>query len=137
MENAEQSWLSIPSRRDLIDRLERVELSADAKIVISKLLDTTIIVGQKVFEIGKQVVAFVFDMMKRFRGIAFGVGLALTVSYLVASTPLIGGALAALLTPLLLAFGLVQGALEDVRNGALRDDIARFGKVMEGSVKHV
>ncbi len=137
MENTELNWLSIPSRRDLMDRLERVELSADAKLVIAKLLDTTIIVGQKVFEIGKQVLAFVFDIMKRFRGIAFGVGLALTVSFLVASTPLIGGALAALMTPLLLAFGLIQGALEDVRNGALRNDIARFGTVMEDSVKHV
>jgi len=136
MENTEQNWLSIPSRRDLMDRLERVELSADAKVVIAKLMDTTIIVGQKVFEIGKQVLAFVFDMMKRFRGIAFGVGLALTVSFLVTSTPLIGGALAALITPLMLAFGLVQGALEDIRNGALRDDIARFGTIVEGSVAH-
>lgn len=137
MDDTEQNWLAIPNRRDLIDRLERIELSADAKIVISKLMDTTLIVGQKVFEIGKQVLAFVFDMMKRFRGIAFGVGVALTVSFLVASTPLVGGVLAGVLTPLLVAFGLVQGALEDVRSGALRDDIARFGTVIEGSVKHV
>lgn len=136
MDSTEQNWLSIPSRRDLMDQLARMELPADAKVVIAKLMDTTLIIGQKVFEIGKHVLVFVFDVMKRFRGIAFGVALALTVSFLVASTPLIGSALAALLTPLLLAFGLVQGALEDVRNGALRSDIARFGTIIEGAVAH-
>ena len=117
-----------------MDQLDRVEMSADAKAIVAQVLDTTVTVGKKVFEIGRQLVAYVFDLMKRFQGIAFGVGIALTVSFLVASTPLIGGPLATMLIPLLLAFGLIQGALEDVRNGALRDDISRFGTVIEGTV---
>ena len=126
MEAPTQNWLSIPSRRELSDRLERTDMSADAKVIIAKLLDTTARVGAQVFEIGKQIIAFAFDMISRFRGIAFGAVIAVTVSTVIASTPLIGGALAAMLAPLLLAFGLTMGALEDLRNGALREPLGKF-----------
>ncbi|WP_395334370.1 hypothetical protein WBP06_18360 (plasmid) [Novosphingobium sp. BL-8H] len=126
MEAPAQNWLSIPSRRELADRLERTDMSADAKVIIAKLLDTTAKVGAQVFEIGKQIIAFAFDIISRFRGIAFGAVIAVTVSTVIASTPLIGGALAAILTPLLLAFGLTMGALEDLRNGALREPLGKF-----------
>lgn len=130
-----QNALSIPARRAIIEQLERTQLPADAKVIVGKLMDTTLTVGTKVFEVGKHVIVFALDLLKRFRGIAFGVCIGLTVSFLVASTPLIGGALAAMLTPLLVAFGLTLGALEDVRNGALRDGVARFGADLEAAAR--
>jgi hypothetical protein len=133
MDATQQNWLQIPTRRELTDRLDRVEMSADAKALIGKLMDATITVAGKVMEIGRQVLGFVFGLIKRFRGITFGVCIGLTVSSLIATVPLVGGALAALLGPLLVAFGLTLGALDDVRNGALRDEIAGFGSAMTAS----
>ncbi|WP_404478592.1 hypothetical protein [Novosphingobium sp. BL-52-GroH] len=127
MDDTQHNWLSIPARRDIVAQLDRIALPADAKVILERLLDTTVTVGTRVLAIGRQVLAFAFDMVKRFRGIAFGALIAVTVSSLIASTPLVGGALAALLAPLLLAFGLTLGALEDLRNGALREPLVRFG----------
>lgn len=129
-----QILLQVPSRRELIDKLDRTGMSADAKVIVVKILDTVVAVGQKVFEIGKQVVTFAFGLVQKFPGITFGVGIALTVSFLVAAIPVVGSALAALLTPLLLAFGLVEGALEDLRNGALDAEVTSFGETLEGSL---
>lgn len=128
------NWLTVPTRREISDRLERIELPADAKLILSRLMETTALVAGKVIEVGKLVLGFVFDLVKRFRGITFGVCIGLTVSALIASTPLVGGVLSALLTPLLVAFGLTMGALDDVRNGALRSDIQTFGRDLEASV---
>lgn len=118
-------------RRDLIERLDRIALSADAKVLVEKVIGTTIEIGGRIFEFGRHLLTFVLDLAKRFRGVAFGVCMALTVSALVASTPLVGAFLAPMLSPLLLAFGLTMGALEDIRNGALRGDIVGFGKALE------
>jgi hypothetical protein len=131
---AENRGLVVLSKRDLRAKLSRLAISADGKVVLEKIMETTIKVGEVVFELGRRLLSFVFDLVKRFRGIAFGVGVALTVSMLVAATPLVGGALAALLTPLLVAFGLTMGALEDVRNGALRDHIAEFSSDVDRQV---
>lgn len=135
MDDASQNWLSIPTRRDIVAQLDRTALPADAKVILERLLDTTVTVGTRVLAIGRQVLAFAFDIVVRFRGIVFGVAIALTVACIIGSTPLIGGVLAALLKPLLLAFGLTLGALEDVRNGALRDPLDGFAAAMNAAAR--
>ena len=109
-------------------------LSADAKAATAQLVDYSLDVGGRVLQIGKAILAFVFDLMKRFPNLAFGVTIALVVSFLIAAVPLIGPALSALLTPLLLAFGLTLGAVKDVASGALSRDVEAFSREVEARV---
>lgn len=116
----------LPSRRALLDRIEGLAIPADAKVLLARLLTTTLEVGGRIVEVGRRILAFALDLAKSFPNVAFGVTVALIMSMLIASVPLLGGLLAPLLTPLLLALGLGVGALADLREGAMARRVARL-----------
>lgn len=101
-------------------RIERLNVSADLKVILSSLVDTTIEIGGKLIDIGARVIAFVFELAKAYPGVAFGVVAALVLSYLISSIPLVGPLLSPFLTPLLLIVGISLGALDDLMNGGMR-----------------
>jgi hypothetical protein len=113
-----------PSKRVLRDQIERLSISADAKALLNDLLDVVIEVGGRVIAAGRQILAFIFDLVQRFPNTTFGVIVALVVSSLIASIPLLGLVLGPLLSPLLLAFGLLAGAIADLKDAPLRARVA-------------
>ncbi len=113
-----------PSKRALRDRIDRLSMSADAKALLNDLLDVVIDVGGRIIAAGRQILAFIFDLVRRFPNTAFGVIVALVVSSLIASIPLLGLILGPLLSPLLLAFGLAAGAIADLKDAPLRARVA-------------
>ena len=126
MEN-ESNMLTLepaPSKRVLRDQIERLSISADAKALLNDLLDVVIEVGGRVIAAGRQILAFIFELVQRFPNTTFGVIVALVVSSLIASIPLLGLILGPLLSPLLLAFGLVAGAIADLKDAPLRARVA-------------
>lgn len=114
---------TMPNKKHLRSYIDRLDVSADAKALLNVLLEVVIEVGGRVISAGQRIVAFVFDMMRRFPNTAFGVIVALVLSSLIASIPLLGAVLGSLLTPLLLAFGLAAGALADLQEAAMRSRI--------------
>lgn len=110
---------ALPRRRDLLERIDRLAVSADAKALLARLHAVTVEVGGRIVEVGRRILAFAFEMLKTFPNVTFGVIVALVMSMLIASIPLLGGLLAPLLTPLLLAIGLGAGALADLKEGAM------------------
>jgi hypothetical protein len=115
-----------PSKRYLRDRIDRLAISADSKALLYDLADITVDVGGKVVSAGRQILAFVLDLVKRFPNTAFGVIVALVVSSLIGAIPLFGVVLGPLLTPLLVAFGLASGALADLQEGAIRSRVSQL-----------
>ncbi len=112
--------LSAPaSRRELTARIERLAVSADAKALLAQLLATTAQIGGRIVEVGRQIVHFAFETLKRFPNAAFGVIVGVAMSMLVGSVPVLGLILGPLLGPLLVAFGLGMGAIADMRDGAI------------------
>lgn len=111
-------------RSTLNRRIERLNISADMKVILSSLIDTTIEVGGKLLNVGSRVVAFIFDLAKAYPGVAFGVVAALVLSFLISSIPVIGPILSPFLTPLLLIVGIGLGALNDLTDGAMRQRLA-------------
>ena len=101
-------------------RIERLDVSADMKVILSSLVDTTIEVGGKLIDIGARIIAFVFELAKAYPGVAFGVVAALVLSFLISSIPVIGPLLSPVLTPLLLIAGIGLGALDDLTDGGMR-----------------
>lgn len=106
--------------RKIIDRIDRMDASADAKALLRDLARITVRVGEIVVAIGRKVVDFAFELMKAFPNTVFGLIIGLIVAALVGSVPVLG----ALLAPLAVAFGLAKGALEDVKNSGLRGRVA-------------
>lgn len=111
-------------RAQINRRIERLDISADLKVVLSSMLDTTIVASGKVVDLGARIVAFVFELAKAYPGIAFGVIAALVLSYLVSSIPFVGPVLSPFLTPLLLIVGIGLGALNDLTDGGMRAKLA-------------
>lgn len=120
MTDAETVDLRI-DRGMLARRIERLNVSADVKALLSSMIDTTIEVGRKLVDIGARVMAFVFELAKAYPGVAFGIIAALVLSFLISSIPVVGPLLTPILTPLLLIVGVSLGALDDLTDGGMRD----------------
>jgi hypothetical protein len=107
-------------------RIDRLDVSADMKSVLSRLVDATIVVAGKLVDIGARVMTFVFELAKAYPGIAFGAVVALVLSYLISSIPVVGPVLSPVLTPLLLIIGISLGALDDLTDGGMRARLANL-----------
>jgi hypothetical protein len=101
-------------------RIERLNVSADMKVILSSMVDTTIEIGGKLIDLGARVIAFIFELAKAYPGVAFGIVAALVLSFLISSIPVIGPLLSPFLTPLLLIIGVSLGALDDLTDGGMR-----------------
>jgi len=115
-----------PSKRYLLASIDQLAISADAKALLYDLAAITIEVAGKLVAAGRKILAFIFDLMKRFPNTAFGLIVALAISTLVASIPLLGLVLGPLLAPIFLAFGIGAGALADLHGPEIR---ARVGQL--------
>ncbi|HCQ53252.1 MAG TPA: hypothetical protein DIV82_03830 [Brevundimonas diminuta] len=114
-------------------RIERLDISADMKALLSSLAETTIVVGGKLIDLGARVMAFVFELAKAYPGVAFGVVAALVLSYLISSIPVVGPVLSPVLTPLLLIVGISLGALDDLTDGGMRHRLRGLGDQLRAS----
>lgn len=128
---------ALPTKRDLRSRIDRLSLSADAKAVLNDILEVVVDVGGRVISVGRQVLTFVLDMMRRYPNTAFGLIVALVISTLIASIPLLGIVLGPLMAPLLLAFGLAAGAVADLKDAPMRARVAQLEEYYEVETKSV
>lgn len=116
--------ITLPSFRALSGNIDRLELSADAKVLLARLLSTTATIAGHVVEIGRRILAFVLETVKLFPNTTFGVVIGSTMAVLVGSMAVLGAVLGPIVGPLLVALGLGAGAIFDMQDGALRARIA-------------
>ena len=116
---------SLPARK-LKDLIERTNLSADMKALLNDITAITMKVAGKLITIGRKILTIVFDLIRVFPTITVGVVAALVLTSIIASIPLVGGALAGALSSILLLLGIGKGALTDLSNPALNDRIESF-----------
>lgn len=115
--------MSLPERK-LLQLIERTQLSADLKALLSDLVKVTVKVGGKILAIGRKILTFVLDLVKTFPAIAMGAIAALVITAVVGAIPIFGTAIAAFLGPILLALGITAGALKDFTNDKLNERIS-------------
>ena len=115
--------MSLPERK-LLQLIERTQLSADLKAILSDLVKVTVKVGSKILAIGRKILTFVLDLVKTFPAIAMGTIAALVITAVVGAIPVFGAAIAAFLGPILLALGITAGALKDFTNDKLSERIS-------------
>lgn len=115
---------TVASTRQMGAAIEKLAISADAKSLLLDLSRITMKVGEAVFSLGKAILTFVVDIVKRFPNTAFGLVIGLTVSVMVGGIPVIGFILGPVLGKLLTAFGLTMGAIADFKDATIRSEIA-------------
>ena len=107
------------SRQELRDKIARLAIPSDAKVLLDQLATATVDIGGRVIRAGQRILTFILEAVQMFPKTAFGLVAAFVVSTLIAAIPLLGPMLSPLLTPLILAFGIANGALADLRDGAI------------------
>lgn len=123
-------FATAPPLRTLEGKIERLNVSADTKALLMDISRITLNVGGKILAFGRMLLAFAFDLAVKFQNVAFGVIIALVLSAVLASIPLLGPAIAALLTPIMLAFGIARGAMQDFKEASLRSEIDALSQKM-------
>ena len=116
---------SLPQRK-IVQLIERTNLSADMKALLSDLARLTIKIGGKILAIGRKILTFIFDVVKLLPGITLGVLAAIVISSIIGAIPIIGAVLAAFLSPILLAAGISLGALKDMTNDKLGEKLDKL-----------
>jgi hypothetical protein len=110
--------------RQIEGAIEKLSISADAKALLLDMSRVTMKVGQAVLSLGKAVLTFVLDILKKFPNTAFGMVIGVTVAILVGGIPLVGAVLGPLLGKLVTVLGLTMGAIADFKDAAIRSEIA-------------
>lgn len=113
---------SLPERK-IVALIERTNLSADMKALLHDLTKITVKVGSTILAIGRKILTFVFDLLKAFPAMAFGVLVALVLTALVGAIPIIGAAVASFLSGILLLLGMGAGAVKDLSNPNINEKI--------------
>ncbi len=115
---------NVLSLRNVEAVIERLSVSADAKSLLLDLSRITMKVGNALFSLGKAILTFVINTVKKFPNTTFGLVIGLTVSVMVSGIPVIGFILGPLLGKMLTAFGLTMGAIADFKDASIRSEIA-------------
>ncbi|MEW4447608.1 hypothetical protein [Qipengyuania sp. JC766] len=125
----------LPSRRELGNQLDNLVIPADAKVLLNDLLGLTVNVAGRVVDVGRSILTFLLDLMKRYPGTALGALVGLTVTILIGSIPVLGVILAPLVGPLLSAFMITAGALSDLHHSAVERQITLYSAKLDAALE--
>ncbi|MDF3903391.1 hypothetical protein [Paracoccus sp. AS002] len=118
-----------PPVRKLKDFLDRTALSADLKALLYDLAQFTIKVGEVVVAIGRRMVSIALWLAQTIPNTALGVAVALTLTAVIGAIPFgVGTVLTLILNKLLLLIGLTAGAIEDIRQHAMKEAMDRVAR---------
>ncbi|REF72482.1 hypothetical protein [Paracoccus versutus] len=126
IEEAIELCQSSPTLRKIKAYLDSTNLSADLKALLYDVAGFTIKIGEAVVAIGRRIFGMAMWLVDNMPNTLLGVAVALAVTTLVGAIPMVGAGLALLLNKLLLLIGVTAGAIEDIRQHAMKDAMDRF-----------
>jgi hypothetical protein len=108
--------------------IDNLDISADAKSLLYSFSNATIKAGEYIVKIGRKIIDYICRILKEFPNATFGLVFGAVAGFLVSTIPILGVVLGAVLGPLLMAFGLVGGLAEDLKDKALERKISEINK---------
>lgn len=106
--------------------IDNLDISADAKSLLYSFSSATIEAGEYIIKIGRKIIDYICKMLNEFPNATFGLVFGAIAGFLVSSIPILGFVLGAILAPLLMAFGLLGGLSEDLKDKALERRISEI-----------
>lgn len=104
-------------------QLDQLNLSADTKLILFKLADFTVRVGNVILKIGKKVLDVALQLFSSYPHTGFGIILGGVLGILIAFIPVLGPPLSSLLTPIMMVMGMLHGFSRDALSSHLQDTI--------------
>jgi len=65
--------VKLATRREIADKLDRLAVSADVKLLMTQLAALTMKVGDAIVDVGRRIMSFAFETVKLFPHITLGV----------------------------------------------------------------
>lgn len=107
-------------------RIDNLGLSADAKSLLYSFSNATIKAGEYIIKIGRKILDYICRILDEFPNATFGMVFGAVAGFLVSSIPILGFVLGPLMSPILMAFGLLGGLAEDLKDKALERKISEI-----------
>lgn len=107
-------------------QIDNLNISADAKSALHYISSVTIRAGKFILKIGRKIMDYVCSVFKEYPSASFGVIFGGIVGFLISSIPIIGVVLGAVVTPIVIALGLIIGVNEDLKDKDLARKIAEI-----------
>jgi hypothetical protein len=127
-EEALQLVQATPSLRKIKSFLDNSDLSADLKALLYDVASVTVKIGEAVVAIGRRIFEIASALISKFPNLAIGTLVGVTIAAVLTSSlgavPVIG-ALAALLSKLVVLLGVGKGFVDDLRNNAAKAEMDR------------
>ena len=104
--------------------LDNLPISADAKVALAEFSKVTLRIGEEIFKIGKRIIEIAVYLAAEFPNMTFAIVIGSLLWALVSSLPIIGAALNALASLIIVVLG-VKGLIEDIGNRAYRGKLEK------------
>ena len=114
------------SDAQILQQIESLSVSADAKALLADLLKLATRVGQTVLRVGRKIIDFVLSLVRAFPHMGFAALVAVVVTALISMVPFIGIALASVLGPLAMALSIVVGGAVEFQSSDLEARVRDF-----------
>ena len=103
--------------------IDNLDVSADAKLLLTSIGEQVIRAGEVVINIGRKIIEAVLFIASQMPNASIGLLLGLLVGALIGSIPIIGWMLGHFATVIASVFGIVVGAMEDIKDRAIARQI--------------
>lgn len=112
---------SLDMSKEAIDRsIDRLDISADAKRCLSRVVGMTIRAGEFVIRVGRKIIEVIGFLIRTFPKASSGLIIGAVIGSLAASVPVLGFMLGPIIGPLAMALGLALGVREDILDMNMR-----------------
>ena len=125
------------TREQLTKRINALDISADAKLLLSRVSAVVVQVGEAMIAVGRRILEIALFVAHEFPMAGVGLILGVLLGALVGAIPLLGAILGPLITPIAAALGLFKGATEDLRDKSLKrriDEAVALYEPLRGDV---
>ena len=126
LEQALDQIQTSPPLRKIKEMLDRTDLSADTKALLYDVAKITVKIGETVVAVGRRIIDIAYKLVTKFPNTTFAVIVAVVLTTLTTGT--IGAvipALAVALNKLIFLLGIATGAIEDLRQNAMKNAMER------------
>ena len=103
--------------------IDNLDVSADAKLLLTSIGEQVIRAGEVVINIGRKIIEAVLFIASQMPNASIGLLLGLLVGALIGSIPIIGWMLGHFATVIASVFGIVVGAMQDIKDRAIARQI--------------
>ena len=107
------------SKKEISRHIDNLNMSADVKVLLNKMITVTIEVGKTIIKVGQKILEVVISLIKAYPNTTIGLVLGYFLGLLIASIPILGWVLGPIATPLLAALGAFHGLKTDFNNKAV------------------